>query len=380
MSVPPEITLNSGSRWHRWDPHIHAPGTILNDQFKGAEAMEAYIEALNSASPPIRALGITDYYLLETYEAFRDIKAAGRLPYCDLIFPNIELRLGLQTNKGKFINLHLLVCPDDENHVEETKRFGRKAAPGKTNELEALREGATQFKVNLPQLQDAYRKSDWAKANILIAVSGTETDGTSGLRDAADRTLRAEMEKFAHVILASSPAQREFWLGKKSASLDELRERYNGAKPCLHGSDAHTLSTVGVPDDDRRSWVKGALCFDALRQAYIDPEGRAFVGPEPPATALGSQVLGRVEFLNAPWMQTPVIHLNPALVTVIGARGSGKTALVEAIAAGCDALPEKLSSTSFLARAQNLNIREGVRRNLLQDASIRVHWDDGEVV
>ena len=88
----------------------------------------------------------------------------------------------------------------------------------------------------------------------------------------------------------------------------------------------------------------------------------------------------RIEFLNAPWMQTPVIHLNPALVTVIGARGSGKTALVEAIAAGCDALPEKLSSTSFLARAQNLNIREGVRRNLLQDACIRVHWDDGEIV
>ena len=382
---------------------LHAPGTILNDQFKGAGAMDAYIEALNKASPPIRALGITDYYLLDTYEAVRVLKAGGRLPHCGLIFPNIELRLGLQTNKGKYINLHLLVCPDDQNHVEETKRFlgqltfdavgdtfrctreelirfGRKAPPGKPDELEALREGVTQFKVNLPQLQDAYRKSDWAKANILIAISGTETDGTSGLRDAADRTLRAEMEKFAHVILASSPAQREFWLGKKSASLDELRERYNGAKPCLHGSDAHALSTVGVPDDDRRSWVKGALCFDALRQAYIDPEGRAFVGPEPPATAVGSQVLVLIEFLNAPWMQTPVIHLNPALVTVIGARGSGKTALVEAIAAGCDALPEKLSSTSFLARAQNLNIREGVRRNLLQDACIRVHWDDGEVV
>src|SRR5207245_1583020 len=66
---------------------------------------------------------------------------------------------------------------------EELIRFGRKAPPGKTDELEALREGATQFKVDLPQLQDAYRKSDWAKANILIAISGTETDGTSGLRD-----------------------------------------------------------------------------------------------------------------------------------------------------------------------------------------------------
>ena len=123
MSVPPEISLNAGSRWHRWDPHIHAPGTILNDQFKGAGTMDAYIEALNKASPPIRALGITDYYLLDTYEAVRVLKAVGRLPHCGLIFPNIELRLGLQTNKGRFIDLHLLVCPDDQNHVEETKRF-----------------------------------------------------------------------------------------------------------------------------------------------------------------------------------------------------------------------------------------------------------------
>lgn len=365
--------------------------------------MDGYIAALNRASPPLRALGITDYYLLETYEAVRAIKAAGRLPNCELIFPNVELRLGLRTSKGKFINLHLLVCPDDESHVVETRRFlgqlsldavddtfrctreelirlGRKSVPSKTDELEALREGANQFKVNLEQLQDAYRKSAWAKANIRIAISGAETDGTSGLRDASDRTLRTEMEKFAHVILASSPAQREFWLGKKSASLDELWERYNGPKPCLHGCDAHTFSTVGVPDDDRRSWVKGALCFDARRQACIDPEGRAFVGPERPATAVGSQVLARVEFVNASWIQTPMIGLNPGLVTVIGARGSGKTALVEAIAAGCDALPDRLSSTSFLARAQNRNIREGDRRNLLQDASIRVSWDDGEAV
>jgi len=27
--------LNSGSLWHRWEPHVHAPGTLLNNQFKG---------------------------------------------------------------------------------------------------------------------------------------------------------------------------------------------------------------------------------------------------------------------------------------------------------------------------------------------------------
>jgi len=29
-----------GSRWHQWDPHIHAPGIVLNNQYRGADAWE----------------------------------------------------------------------------------------------------------------------------------------------------------------------------------------------------------------------------------------------------------------------------------------------------------------------------------------------------
>jgi hypothetical protein len=48
---------NSGSRWHRWDPHVHAPGTVLNDQFKDKGRWERYLSALEDAKPPIRAIG-----------------------------------------------------------------------------------------------------------------------------------------------------------------------------------------------------------------------------------------------------------------------------------------------------------------------------------
>ena len=33
-----EAPLTAGAAWHRWDPHVHAPGTTLNDQFGGAGA------------------------------------------------------------------------------------------------------------------------------------------------------------------------------------------------------------------------------------------------------------------------------------------------------------------------------------------------------
>jgi hypothetical protein len=130
------------------------------------------------------------------------------------------------------------------------------------------------------------------KENVLIAVAGGADDGTSGLRQAADATVRQEIEKFAHIIFASSIAQREFWLGQRSVNVDELRRRYNGCKPCFHGSDAHDVLAIGQPTDNRFCWIKGALTFDALRQACIDPGSRAYIGTEPPSHAIPSDLAG----------------------------------------------------------------------------------------
>jgi hypothetical protein len=385
--------LNSGSRWYRWEPHIHAPGTVLNDQFKGTDRWERYLKALETATPAIRAIGVTDYYSTESYERVCEAKRQGRLPCCELIFPNIEMRLGIGTVKGKWVNLHLLVSPEDPDHLTELKRFlarltfsaygdsfscnkgdlirlGHWSDPSLTDPVIELQRGSEQFKVLFDQLKQIYAGSAWAQQNILIAVAGSETDGTSGVRDAADATLRQEIEKFAHVIFASSPAQRDFWLGRRNATEDELQWRYGGLKPCMHGSDAHEERTVGIPDADRYSWVKGALEFDALRQACIDPAGRAFVGVEPPFSTTLSQVIANVEVTGAPWAMTPRLAFNPGLVAIIGARGSGKTALADMIALGCDATSERLSPASFLIRARG--------DDLLRGASVLLQWQDGD--
>src|SRR3546814_5341043 len=84
----------------------------------------------------------------------------------------------------------------------------------------------------------------------------------------------------------------------------------------------------------RYTWIKGAATFDGLKQACIDPEGRAYVGTEAPPAAAPSETIRRVTLTNAPWAPNSVIDLNPGLVAIIGARGSGKTALADMIAAG----------------------------------------------
>lgn len=388
--------INRGSQWHRWEPHIHAPGTILNNQFNGTDTWDRYLSVIEAATPVIKAIAVTDYYLTDIYEEVLRFKADGRLSDVQLIFPNIEVRLDVATSKGGFVNLHLLISQEDPDHIAEIQRLlarlqfralndnfnctrselirlGYAADTNIIDENAALAHGATQFKVNFKELQTVISESGWAKDNILIAVAGGSSDGTAGVRGAADQTIRQEIEKFAHIIFASSSAQKDFWLGLKAMTAHDIRKRYGGLKPCLHGCDAHNHADIAKPDDDRYSWIKGELSFDALRQACIDPENRACVGQEPPSFATPSQVIASIKITNSPWLTTPDLPLNQGLVAIIGARGSGKTALADMIAAGCDAispdgwLDTKETNSSFLVRA----------RPLLTDAKVNLTWMGG---
>ena len=49
-----------GSHWRRWEPHIHAPGTVMNDQFKGPSAWEDYITALEAVTPAPDVIAVND--------------------------------------------------------------------------------------------------------------------------------------------------------------------------------------------------------------------------------------------------------------------------------------------------------------------------------
>ncbi|MCV6227315.1 hypothetical protein OFL28_15480 [Pseudomonas aeruginosa] len=221
---------------------------MLNNQFGSADPWEAYLSSLERLTPQIEAIAVTDYYVTDTYEEILRHKAAGRLPGVKLIFPNIELRLDVAAKSG-FVNIHLLVSPEDPAHLSEVKRLlkrlqfpafndnfdctrdeliklGKRADQSIIDDEAALRHGATQFKVNFNLLRKVFYESEWAKKNILIAVAGGSGDGTSGLRQAADATVRQEIEKFAHIIFSSSPTQREFWLGQRpGTTATDLRIR-----------------------------------------------------------------------------------------------------------------------------------------------------------
>jgi energy-coupling factor transporter ATP-binding protein EcfA2 len=119
---------------------------------------------------------------------------------------------------------------------------------------------------------------------------------------------------------------------------------------------------------NRYCWIKGDLTFEALRQAVLEPEDRVWLGTEAPEDL--HDCVAQVKWKAASWLQGDGIPLNPGLVTIIGPRGSGKTALVDLVAAGSGALKGPLSESSFLCRASKPIDR-------LAAAQTKVLWHDG---
>nr|WP_315743065.1 AAA family ATPase [Bradyrhizobium sp. SZCCHNR1075] len=349
---------------------------------------EEYIAAIE-ADTEIAALGITDYLSVKNYAYARELKDAGRLQNVALIFPNIEFRITPATRHGKGINLHLLVSPDDPDHVTQIeealgqlsfeytteKKFycteaslialGRALTDKQTDATAALKEGVNQFKVEFRQFRDWYRSQPWLSRNALIALDAGQQDGAAGLQhDDGFRAVREELYSFADVIFSPRPKDRLFWLGK-SHGPDALK-RLGGPKPCLHGCDAHSMDRLLKPDEGRHCWIKADPTFEGLRQVIFEPEERVWIGESPPDLHDRSRTLQSVTVLNSKgWFEEVELPLNPGLVSIIGKKGMGKSALNELIAfAGRDWTDEP---GSFISRA----------RASLRGTKVVLNWCDG---
>ncbi len=383
----------SGSHWRRWNPHLHAPGTLLNDQFAGD--WEGYLKAIETATPRVEVLGVTDYFSIGCYKAVRAKHQSGRLPNVKLLFPNVEMRLNLETEKKRAVNLHLLFSPDDAEHETHIERvmagltfeykgrkyrctpgdlllLGREHNPAATRDDAARSQGTNQFKVTLDQLRELFRGDAWIVRNCIVAVSASNNDGTAGLQnDASFTALRREVERFAQVIFASTRSTRDFWLGKNaSCDPNKLEAEYGGKKPCLHGCDAHSVSKTCTPDDARYCWIKGDPTFESLRQAVLEPEERVWVGPAAPDRHDASMCIAKTTMRKTPWLVNGDIALNPGLVAIIGSRGSGKTALADIIAIGANVMSPLRLESSFLSRASR-------PVDHLGEAEVEMRWGDG---
>ena len=262
-----------GSEWHRWDPHLHTPGTALNDQF--GRDWTRYLDVIESARPTVEALGVTDYCTISGYKEFLKHRASGRASNVTFAFPNVEFRLEVQTEKKRGINLHLLFSPEDRNHVREIERllgelkfeykarsygctpqelaeFGRAIDPKQSDETGALKAGVEQFKLDFKQLKRLFADDRWMRENCLVAVEAGETDGTAGLqKDGAFKALREELCAAYPTVGSRMSASRTSAAGSSPPTTSVLRTAFGTtgrrSPHCLRACAASCFSCSTSP-------------------------------------------------------------------------------------------------------------------------------------
>jgi len=399
-----------GSAWRRWDLHIHAPTSAFNNQFEGTtndEKWSNYLTAIEQLPSEIKVIGVTDYCSIDGFARLLQYKNQGRISNIDFILPNVEFRLDLSTQKDRPVNLHILFNPTEEvlsiieSHFFNRLRFEYGGNPytcsrndlirlGKKfrndsliSEQEAYAVGVKQFKTQFTTLRKILAEDSILRANSLIGIVNGSVDGASGIRDDAMQATRNEIYRFGDFIFSGNPTDCKFFLGEGSVTSELLVRNYGSLKPCLHGSDAHDCAKVGLPDLDRLTWIKSDPTFRGLQQAIFEPNSRVYIGLKPPKLTIieenKTKYVQSIKFRKAAssrkvkdWFDGQKVELNHNLVAIIGKKGSGKSALADAIALAGNFHDE--ASFSFLSKEKFRNPKSSFAEHF----EIDVIWEDGE--
>ena len=250
----------------------------------------------------------------------------------------------------------MLVSPDEPTHEREILKRSRpadlgirrqalllRARPadsprarirsGIRDDSAALRAGVNQFKVDFSSLRDWYNGEHWLRRNSLIAVAAGD-DGLSGFqRDGAWGAYREEITRFSQILFSGRPGEREFWIGRRSPEDRETVKRLGGFKPCLHGSDAHSIAKLFQARPEPVLLDQGGPDLRGPEAGSVRARGPGPYRADPPLYHDQARVIRAVRLSRSSgWFDDVEIPLNAGLVSIIGQKGSGKSALAEIIA------------------------------------------------
>lgn len=405
-----------GSEWRKWDLHVHTPFSYLDNHF--GDDFGNYVRQLfkKALEKDITAIGITDYFTVEGYKKLKneylnndermkelsfgddEIKKIRRI----LLLPNIEFRLNKLVGSSR-INFHVIFSDEvkiddiEENFLREIK-FVYEGTPQNEDEKRPL---------SIPNLQDLgkrlKREHDRFKEreDIEVGMMTAVVDDTEILKtlsnkksifegkyltfvpadedlseiswDSQDHNVRKVIIQKSDGFFSSNQGTREFGLGGKHPSIEKFLEEFKTLKPCIWGSDAKSYERLFEPDLNRYTWVKSDPTFEGLKQIIYEPEERVYIGEEPPRKIERAKIIKSLTISNSNrWFEdNKPIPLNEGLVSIIGGKGTGKTAVLDLIAYATGSYRcyemDEIKSKSFLKKAYKE----------LKNLKIKVEWDEG---
>ena len=370
-----------GSLWRKWDLHVHTPNSIVNEYGGNTEEVwERFLNDLENLPPQFKVIGINDYIFIDGYRRVLKEKSNGRLNNIDLILPVIELRLdkfGGTDGSLSRVNFHIIfsneldpeiiqeqflnairsgysLTPEYEDRkiewgaiptMRSLEDLGRKiieSAPSekKSQYGSALREGFNNINFSYEKVNEAL-ESPYFKGKFIIAVGKTEWADIKW-NDQSIAEKKSIINNAGFVFIAAETADA-FYKAKSALSAAGVNDRL------LDCSDAHKFSDALSKDriGNCFTWIKADPTFEGLKHVLNEPQERIFIGEIPEKLKKVSN--NKTKYIKSLriykksdsnleeiWFDNCELSFNPGIVSIIGNKGMGKSALTDILALLCN--------------------------------------------
>lgn len=345
-----------GSEWRKWDLHVHTASSY-DANYKGADSDELLVNAWRNHG--FAAVAITDHFLIDAKRIQRLRNLAPEIT----IFPGFEMR----TDKGA-PNIHVIGIFSETDDLDIL-----------TNDFDAIiiRKNKKDDETNETIVRDLSVIKDFVQQHrgILTIHAGKKTSSIENITNSLEvgQAIKKEISSVIDIF--------EIGCIEDIASYKEHVFKDISEKPLILCSDNHNPREYNVKE---YLWIKANPTFEGLIQTIMQPTERVFVGIMPDKLDRLSKNKSAhiksitVERVSAPknrlehWFDTTLL-LNPALVAVIGNKGSGKSALSDIIGHLCKA--NNMGKASFLNSERFRKLPE----KKADDYTAKIEWYDGKV-
>lgn len=352
--------LREGSKWRKWDLHIHTPSTRMANGYdkttNGDADWAKFCKILHDSD--VFAFGITDYFSLDSFFEFKS-EYEKRYPNHSgkTFFPNIELRLHFGVHKsGAEVNIHVIFPPDlskdqADNFMHRLELFNESGPTGRNiscNEAKGwdsskLKGASVTLKAIHKAVVETFDGASMSNIEqyVLLVVSG-RGDGISpgaGTMGPRKEVAIDQIDNGIHAIF-SRGADSGYWL-RTDRIVDPPGSR---AKPTFGGCDAHSFDDLekmlGKTGHDgsrhwETTWIKADLTWEGLLQTLAEPATRVKIAELEPDLKDDYRVIKEVRFTDCRNFPSRIVF-NPNLNAIIGSRSSGKSSLLAHIAHSVD--------------------------------------------
>lgn len=423
-----------GSEWRRWDLHVHTPASYLSQY---PDDWGVYVRELIKAikAHQISVIATADYFTISGYQKLMEYydKETHKLSFGEdsaevYIIPGVELRLDTFNSHEESINFHVVfdsyvssVEFIEQNFLEKLQ-VGYQGSSVDLRERNLIAIGYSILKEERLNLQRDYSGlSQTERLDCLKAAYRTITLSTGDVKSASQEITkifaeqriprtpllkliagkgygslkslkwfddegklsragyrRQDLTNLTDLLFSNDVDDINFYLGKHPlTSADEVGQRFGNLKPCVWGSDCHSISTLLHPSNGNSfqyTWIKADPTFEGLKQVVYEPNERVVIQEEKPRQRTEYQIIDRVRFVlpNEKLFSEEYIEINQDMNVIIGGKSSGKSLLLYHIAKAID--PKQVDEKINAVEAEGYDFEQKYSA-----FNFEVVWKDGYV-